>query len=367
MKIELENNITTVEQLSDALKLTDAEKEKCAEIIAKYPMMITPYYFSLIDPNDPNDPIRKMCVPSEAELFEEGSFDTSGEGSNTMQAGVQHKYTQTALILSTNICSMYCRHCFRKRLVGLSDTELNKQVDEASAYVRNHPEITNVLVSGGDSMMNSNAIIACYMEELCNIPTLDFVRFGSRVPVVYPMRIYEDEELLDLFAKYSKIKPLYFVTQFNHPREITEESARAVKALQERGVQVRNQTVLLHGVNDDPDVLGELIRALTRIEVVPYYIFQCRPVRGVKGHFQVPLHKGVEIIHKAEAKQNGFGRSVHYAMSHPRGKIEILGEQEEGKMLFKFHQNKYPEDAFRLFSADINEDSTWLDDELNAI
>lgn len=367
MKTELKNNITTVEELSDVLKLTDAEREKCEEIIAKYPMMITPYYFSLIDPEDPEDPIRKMCVPSEAELSMEGSFDTSGESSNTMQAGVQHKYTQTALILSTNVCSMYCRHCFRKRLVGLSDTELNKQVDEASAYVSAHPEITNVLVSGGDSLMNSNSIIARYLEELCKIKTLDFVRFGSRVPVTNPQRIYEDEELIDLFAQYAKIKPLYLVTQFNHPREITEESTRAVKALQDRGVHVRNQTVLLHGVNDDPEVLAELIRTLTRIEVVPYYIFQCRPVRGVKGHFQIPLRKGVEIIHKAKAKQNGFGRSVHYAMSHPRGKIEILGEQEEGKMLFKFHQNKYPEDAFRIFCEDIREDSTWLDDELNAI
>lgn len=364
---ELKNCITTAEQLCERLGLTDAEREKYEQIISQYPMMITPYYFSLIDPNDPNDPIARMSMPSEAELLEGGSFDTSGEGSNTKQEGVQHKYTQTALILSTHVCAMYCRHCFRKRLVGVSDAELNKQVNEAAAYVHSHPEITNVLISGGDSLMNPNHIIARYLEEFCGIPGLDFIRFGSRVPVTFPQRIYEDEALLDLFAKYGQIKPLYLITQFNHPREITPESIRAVHALQARGIQVRNQTVLLRGVNDDPAVLGELLRRLTRIEVVPYYIFQCRPVTGVKGHFQVPLKEGVRIVDAAKAMQNGIGKCVRFAMSHPRGKIEILGEAEEGKMLFKFHQNKYPEDASRIFCAEIDTESTWLDDSLQAI
>lgn len=364
---ELKNCITTAEQLYDKLKLPDTEREKYERIISQFPMMITPYYFSLIDPSDPNDPIARMCIPSEAELSRDGSFDTSGESSNTKQEGVQHKYSQTALILSTNVCAMYCRHCFRKRLVGLSDAELNKQVDEAAAYVRAHPEITNVLISGGDSLMNPNAIIARYLEEFSAIPSLDFIRFGSRVPVTFPQRIYEDEELLDLFARYASVKPLYLATQFNHPREITPKSVRAVRAFQSRGIQVRNQTVLLRGVNDDPAVLGELLRSLTRIEVVPYYIFQCRPVTGVKGRFQVPLRDGVKIVDGAKALQNGIGKGVRYAMSHPRGKIEILSEMEEGKMLFKFHQNKYPEDTSRLFTAAISGQETWLDEDLRAI
>ena len=364
---ELKNSITTAEQLCDRLKLPASEQERFEQIVSQFPMMITPYYFSLIDPNDPEDPIARMCIPSEAELAPEGSFDTSGEGSNTKQEGVQHKYTQTALILSTNVCAMYCRHCFRKRLVGLSDAELNKQVDEAAAYVRAHPEITNVLISGGDSLMTPNAIIRRYLAEFCEIPSLDLIRFGSRVPVTFPQRINEDEELLDLFAMYARVKPIYLVTQFNHPRELTPESVRAVQAFQKRGVQVRNQTVLLRGANDDPKVLGELLRGLTRIEVVPYYIFQCRPVTGVKGRFQVPLKDGVKIVDEAKAMQNGIGKGVRYAMSHPRGKIEILGETEDGKMLFKFHQNKYPEDASRIFLTEISDGSTWLDDTLHAI
>ena len=361
---ELKNCITTADQLCDALKLPDEERDKYRSIISRFPMMITPYYFSLIDLKDPEDPIAKMCIPSEEELLQEGSFDTSGESENTKWEGVQHKYRQTALILSTNVCAMYCRHCFRKRLVGLSDAELNKKVDEAAEYVHAHPEITNVLITGGDALMNPNAIIARYLKEFSAIENLDFIRFGSRVPVTFPKRIYEDEELLSLLSEYAGVKPLYVVTQFNHPREITEESIRAVKALQCRGIQVRNQTVLLRGVNDDPEVLGELLRGLTRIEVVPYYIFQCRPVTGVKGHFQVPLRQGVRIVDEAKALQNGIGKSVRYAMSHPLGKIEILGESEEGKMLFKFHQNKYPEDRSRIFSADIDDETTWLDTEL---
>jgi len=364
---ELSRCITNAGQLCEQLGLPEKEIGKYEQIISQYPMMIPPYYFSLIDQSDPDDPIARMCIPSEMELSMEGSFDTSGESSNTKQEGVQHKYRQTALILSTNVCAMYCRHCFRKRLVGLSDAELNKQVDEAAAYVHAHPEVTNVLITGGDSLMNPNHIIRRYLEEFSSIDGLDFIRFGSRVPVTFPQRITEDEELLELFAFYSGIKPVYLITQFNHPREITPEAVRAVRALQSRGIQVRNQTVLLRGVNDDSETLGMLLRGLTRLQIVPYYIFQCRPVTGVKGRFQVPLREGIRIVEDAKSMQNGIGKCVRYAMSHPRGKIEILGEPEEGRMLFKFHQCKYPEDTARIFMRCLTDEATWLDEELNGV
>lgn len=358
-------SITDAGELCRVLELPE-EYEKYERIVSQFPVRITPYYFSLIDLNDPHDPIARMSIPSDEELDVNGTFDTSGERSNTAQVGVQHKYKETAQILSTNVCAMYCRHCFRKRLVGLSDAELSKQVDVAAAYVKAHPEITNVLISGGDSLMNSNEIIRRYLEEFCAVPGLDFIRFGSRVPVTFPERIYEDEELLELFERYAGKKPIYLVTQFNHPREVTPESVRAVQALQECGIQVRNQTVLLRGVNDDAETLGLLLRRLTQNQIVPYYIFQCRPVTGVVGRFQVPLREGVRIVDGAKSMQNGIGKSVRYAMSHPRGKIEILGEIEAGRMLFKFHQNKYPEDTSRIFTADITDESTWLDENLLA-
>lgn len=364
---ELRNGIRTAEQLAPILGLSAEDTARYAEVIERFPMMITPYYLSLVDPKDPDDPIGRMCIPSLSEFDPGGSFDTSNEAGNTKLEGLQHKYSQTALLLSTNQCAMYCRHCFRKRLVGLSSEELNKRVDEAVSYVKDHPEITNVLVSGGDSLLNPNHIIERYLKELSAIDRLDFIRFGSRVPVTLPERIYDDQELLDLFAEYSKKKAVYLVTQFNHPRELTKEAAKAVRAMIERGVQVRNQTVLLKGVNDDGKVLGDLLSGLTRIGACPYYIFQCRPVTGVHGQFQVPLLDGIKIVDAAKSHQNGFGKSVRYAMSHPRGKIEIICELTPNTALFKFHQSKYAEDSAKVFTAPLSPTDTWLTDGLEGM
>lgn len=362
---ELKKGIRTAEQLAPVLGLTPEETARYAEVIERFPMMITPYYLSLVDTFDPNDPIARMCIPSISEFDPGGSFDTSGEASNTKMEGLQHKYQQTALLLSTNQCAMYCRHCFRKRMVGFSEEELNKRADEAAEYVKAHPEISNVLVSGGDSFMNPNHILERYLRELTAIEHVDFIRFGSRIPVTLPERIYDDAEFLDMFEKYSQKKALYLVTQFNHPRELTEEAAKAVRAMIDRGVQVRNQTVLLRGVNDNGETLGALLSGLTRIGACPYYIFQCRPVTGVHGRFQVPLLEGIRIVDAAKSRQNGFGKSVRYAMSHPLGKIEIVCELENGETLFKFHQSKYEENSARVFTRKLTLDDTWLDDDLN--
>lgn len=330
-------------------------------------MLITPYYLSLVNTNDPDDPIGKMCIPSLNEFDPGGSFDTSDEASNTKMDGLQHKYRQTVLLLSTNRCAMYCRHCFRKRMVGYSEAELNKRVDDVVEYVKKHHEVTNVLITGGDAFMNPNHILERYLKELTEIEHLDFIRFGSRVPVTFPKRIYDDQEFLDIFSKYAKRKTLYLVTQFNHPREITDQAIKAIQALISRGVQVRNQTVLLKGVNDDPKTLGALLAGLTRIGVVPYYIFQCLPVTGVKGRFQIPINEGMKIVDQAKSYQNGFGKAVRYVMSHPLGKIEIVCQLDNGGTLFKFHQNKYPSDQSRIFTRKLSKKDTWLDENLNGI
>ncbi len=363
-EVEYEKSIRTAAQLCSELGWPDSCVEKYQKIIDLYPMQITPYYLSLVDKDDPNDPIAKMCIPSGDEFDASGSFDTSDEGSNTKQEGIQHKYEQTALIMSSNVCAMYCRHCFRRRMVGLSDNELLKQLDDAVKYVRSHPEITNVLISGGDALMNHNSVIENYLQEFCSIDSLDFIRIGSRVPVSFPERIYDDPELLEIFARYAPKKSLYLMTQFNHPREVTAEATRAVKCFTNLGIQVRNQAVLLRGVNDDANTLGQLLRKLTEISVVPYYIFQCRPVSGVKSRFQVPFSKGNEIVEGAKARQNGLGKAVRFVMSHPRGKIEILGPDEHHRFIFKFHQNKFSEDQARIFTIENVGSSAWLDENL---
>lgn len=357
---ELYNNITEAEELKSILNLCDEEVIKLGNILEKYPMSITPYYLSLINFDDPNDPIKKMCIPSIEETDMNGSFDTSGEADNTIITGMQHKYKQTVIILSTNHCAMYCRHCFRKRLVGLSDEEIAKHFEEMLEYIKNHEEISNVLISGGDSLLNSNKKIEKFLQQLCDIPHIDLIRFGTRMPVVYPQRITKDNELKEILIKYGKRKQIYVVTQFNHPREVTKEAKESIMYLRDAGVIVKNQTVLLKGINDDSQVLGDLLRKITSIGIIPYYIFQCRPVKGVKNQFQVPLKKATDIVEGAKNLQNGQGKCFKFCMSTTRGKIEIVGKLDDDKILFKYHQAKYEEDRGRIFIEEIDENQTWI-------
>ncbi len=350
---------TRVDEIQDAIGMSDKDAERMKEIVVEYPMAVTDYYLSLIDPADAEDPIRKMCIPSLEEFSDEGEPDTSGETSNTVMLGVQHKYPFTALILSTNRCAMYCRHCFRKRMVGATEAEINRNFLATVDYVTKHEEINNILITGGDSFMLTNEMIEKYLETFTKVDHLDFIRFGTRIPVVFPDRVRKDSELQEIFRRYSKKKQIYIITQFNHPRELTEEAIDCVRIFREMGIIVRNQTVLLKGVNDDPEVLGDLLRKLTAAGVVPYYIFQCRPVKGVKNQFQVPLEDGARIVDAAKSVQNGQGKGIRYCMSLPEGKVEILGKFE-GKMLFKFHQAKSKENVSRIFTKKLEPGQCWI-------
>lgn len=362
----VQHTITEAAELRDLLHLSETEEKQMADILEKFPLRVPPYYLSLIDwDNADDDPIRKMCIPSIAETDLSGDLDTSGEGSNTVMKGLQHKYHATTLILSTQHCAMYCRHCFRKRLVGLSDQEeAGGDIAAFAEYVRNHPEISNVLVSGGDAFMNTNSVIQEYIDRFSEIGHLDLIRFGTRIPVVLPQRISDDPELLQILKDGCEKKQLYVVTQFNHPKEITSESIRAVKALMHSGVIVRNQTVLLRGINDDSQILGTLLRDLTKIGVLPYYIFQCRPVTAVKNQFTVPLLEGYDIVEGAKRLQNGQGKGVRYVMSHKTGKIEIIGKARDSSMIMKYHQAKGDRDAGRIFTIDLKEDQCWIDTDI---
>ena len=358
---ELANSICSVEQLANYVNLSSNEKEQLEQVIQIHPMRVSRYYLSLINWNDPNDPIRKMAVPSVEELNLEGVYDTSGEAENTKMPGLQHKYAETALILATNRCATYCRHCFRKRLVGLPTEEIVKRFEDAADYIAQHEEINNVLISGGDPLVLKNKIIKRFLEILTSIDHLSFIRFGSRTPVTLPNRL-SDPELLALFKKYSQMdKRLYVVTQFNHPREITPQSVNAVSKLINAGVLLSNQTVLLKGVNSDPETLATLMNSLVSIGVTPYYVFQCRPVKRVKTHFQVPVCEGVRIVEKAKANCNGHSKRFKYAMSHKTGKVEIIGIID-GKIYFKYHEAKNRENLGVMFKRRVDEKAGWLDD-----
>jgi len=360
-KEELEKSISSVKQLKRYVDLAPDEAKMLEKIIKVHPMRISPYYMSLIDWNDPDDPIRRMAVPSVEELSLEGIYDTSGETENTVSLGLQHKYAETALILATNQCAMYCRHCFRKRLVGLPNEETLQRFEDAAAYIAKHHEINNVLISGGDPLMLDSKIINRFLEVLDRIKHVKYIRIGSRVPVTLPARL-SDSKLLAILRKYSKSdKRLHIVTHFNHPQEITPQSIGAVNNLIEAGVLVSNQTVLLQGVNDNPGTIATLMDKLVTVGVMPYYLFQCRPVRRVKHQFQVPLCKGTRIVEKAKASCNGLSKRFKYIMSHVTGKIEVLGIMG-GEIYFKFHEAKNRSNLGAMFKCQVDEDAGWLDD-----
>jgi KamA family protein len=361
-KDTLQLNVDTVDELDEFIAMTAEDAVAFEAISEKFPISSTRYYLNLIDKSNPDDPIKKMCIPSANEFDLDGKFDTSGESQNTIMKGLQHKYSQTALLLSTNKCAMYCRHCFRKRIVGTSTQETLSFIKEAVSYIKTHPEINNVLITGGDSFLLSNHLIESYLKELIEIPHLDFIRFGTRTPVVFPERISTDPELLSILETYSKIKQIYVVTQFNHPREITIQAKEAIDLLSEHHIIVNNQTVLLKGVNDDPATLASLQNLLVKNGIVPYYIFQCRPVTGVKNQFQIPLEKAYEIVSNARKLMSGHARRTKFCMSHETGKIEIIG-QSDSNMIFKYHQSKYPENHDRIFSVNLKPNQAWLEPE----
>ncbi len=360
----IQNNVTDAEEVRDILDLSQEEYDHLQNETEMFPMSVTKYYLSLIDPDDPEDPIRKMAIPAGRAVILDGKLDTSGEYHNTKIRGLQHKYEQTALILTTSECAMYCRHCFRRRIVGTENDESTGDVNSAVAYIKDHPEISNVLLSGGDAFMMSTEKIEEWLEKLCTLDQLDFIRFGSRTPVTFPQRILKDEKLCEVIDKYSHKKQIYVITHFNHPRELTDESRTAVRMLKKANAVIKNQTVLLKGVNDDPKVMGELLKGLTEMGMTPHYIFQCRPVKGVKSIFQVPLEDGIEIVQKANAMQNGLGKTADYTMSHVTGKIRILGKQSDGKVVLQYKQAKDPSNIGKMFTGHLG-DRKWLPDDIS--
>ncbi|MFX1559033.1 MAG: KamA family radical SAM protein [Promethearchaeota archaeon] len=357
----LQESISTVDDLVEYLDMNETDRAVLEEICKDHPLRISRYYLSLIDKSDEEDPIRKLSIPLTHESYLEGSYDTSGEKSNTILPGLQHKYKQTAVILATNECAMYCRHCFRRRLVGIETNEVIRDIQSAVEYIENHKEINNVLITGGDPFVLPNSRIEEFLAALTEIDHLDFIRFGTRVPVTFPRRIISDNRLREILKSYNNKTRLYVVTQFNHPREITEESIQACRRLQEIGITIGNQTVLLQGVNDDSDIMAQLQRGLVRIGVIPYYVFQCRPVKRVKKHFQVPLYEACRIIKETRTKLDGHAKRFRFIMSHPTGKVEILGVNN-GQFLFKYHQAKDPSNIGTIFSKPVDKTSTWLDD-----
>lgn len=359
---ELKNNIQTVEDLRAHIPIADTQVEDIRRIVQLHPMSVTRYYMSLIDKENPGDPLMKMINPTVCELNLDGSYDTSGEEENTVLPGVQHKYASTVLITTTNQCAAYCRYCFRKRVVGHGELDVVSIVRSSLEYLRNHPEVYNLLISGGDPLTLPTESLRAILEELRSVDTLLFIRFGTKTPVVLPQRITEDPDLVRLLADFSsQQRQIYIVTHFNHPRELSPEAVAAVTMLREAGLVVNNQTVLMRGVNDDPEVLAELMRRCVSHGINPYYVFQCRPVKRVKKHFQLPLSEGLEIVEQAKVALDGHAKRFKYIMSHLTGKVEIVGRIGD-EIYLKYHQAKDAVNVGRFFKRRLTPNAGWLDE-----
>jgi lysine 2,3-aminomutase len=320
-----QNAIRSVRQLRKLLKFTSEELEAIGSLEAHYKLAIPPYYFSLINPDDPNDPIRLQSVTSPLEMRNDSGYeleDPLEEDKDMPVPGLTHRYPDRALLITTHVCTMYCRFCTRKRATmvrgGWDAVSHNDQ--RMIDYVRDHPEIRDVIVSGGDPLTLPGPKLRFFLENLAAIPHVDVIRIGTRVPVTLPQKLY-DRELIDLLASAEKV---WIQTHFNHPREVTPEAARVCKALLQAGMPVNNHTVLLKGINDSLETMRQLMRALLRIKVRPYYLFHCDPVIGA-GHFRTSVWKGLEIMEGLRGHMSGLGIPTYVVDSpHGGGKIPLM-------------------------------------------
>jgi lysine 2,3-aminomutase len=302
-KWQVANRIETVDELKKYIPLTKEEEEGAKECLKALRMAITPYYLSLIDPNDPNDPIRKQAVPTAKELHksEADLLDPLHEDTDSPVPGLTHRYPDRVLLLITDQCSMYCRHCTRRRFAGHTDKAMPMdRIEKAIEYIAKTPQVRDVLLSGGDALLVSDDKLEYIIKKLTEIPHVEIVRIGSRTPVVLPQRI--TSELCNMLKKYH---PIWLNTHFNHSNEITEESSSACDRLADAGIPLGNQSVLLRGVNDCVHVMKKLVNDLVKIRVRPYYIYVCDLSMGLE-HFRTPVSKGIEIIEGLRGHTSGF-------------------------------------------------------------
>jgi lysine 2,3-aminomutase len=315
------NRIRTPQQLLAAFP-TLAGSPDVASVMAKYPMAITPYYASLIRSADSCDPIFQMCVPQAEELIDPPFLtpDPLEECRDMPVPGMVHRYPDRALVIATTMCSTYCRHCTRKRIAGTRETSITKRrLEQIAVYLREHPQISDVIVSGGDPLTMSTEHLEMVLSTLRAVPSVQIIRIGSRVPVVLPMRI--TDELCQMLRKYH---PVWINTHFNHPQELTPESMEACRRLADAGVPLGNQSVLLRGINDDPHIIEQLCRGLVRNRVRPYYMYQCDLVRGVE-HFRTPVTRGMEIMEYLRGRLSGLAIPTFVIDApHGGGKIPVL-------------------------------------------
>ena len=359
-KTKAPNRVKYVRRLEDVEQLSTDERERLQPVSDEFVFRANDYYLGLIDWNDPDDPIRQLIIPREEELVDWGKLDASDEASVTVARGVQHKYVDTVLLLCNEVCGAYCRYCFRKRLFMDDNNEATNNVSEGIQYISEHPEVTNVLLTGGDPLLMSTRRIVDIFEALRAIPHVRIIRLGSKMPAFDPWRVLRDPDLQEAFRKYSTPEQrIYLMAHFDHPRELTDDAVAGIDACIRNGVICVNQCPLIKGVNDDPEVLAELYSKLSYIGCPPYYLFQGRPTAGNEP-YEVPIVRGWNIFQEAIRHGSGLARRARFCLSHSTGKVEVQAI-DASHIYFRYHQAKHPEDLGRFFICRRDDNAYWLD------
>ena len=335
-------------------------RERLEPVTQEYVFRANNYYLTLIDWDDPDDPIRQLIIPREEELRDWGKLDASNEQSVTVAHGVQHKYIDTVLLLCNEVCGAYCRYCFRKRLFMDDNDEVTNDVSAGLAYIADHPEVTNVLLTGGDPLLMSTRRLVEIFDALRGIEHVQIIRIGSKMPAFDPWRVQRDEELQAAFRKYSTPQQrIYLMAHFDHPRELTPEAIDGIDTCIRNGVICVNQCPMIRGINDDPYTLAEMYEKLSFIGCPPYYLFQGRPTAGNEP-YEVPMVEGWQIFQRALSLGSGLARRARFVMSHESGKVEILGVDDD-HIYLRYHQAKNPDDLGRFFVRKRDDQAYWLD------
>jgi len=346
---QLRNRVRDVQSLEKMFPLSDDERQAFNGASVSLPLAITPYYLSLIDPINPLQPLRRMAVPSVWEHFRSigEEDDPLHEDATSPVPGIVHRYPDRVLFLVANACSTYCRYCTRSRIVGRrenSDT-IDARWRQGIAYIASHPEIRDVLLSGGDPLTLADEQLEWLLSNLRQIPHLEIIRIGTKAPAVLPMRI--TPALVRMLRRYH---PLWLSIHMAHPDELTQDAARACERLADAGIPLGSQTVLLAGINDDIETMARLFQGLLKIRVKPYYLYQCDPIFG-SAHFRTPIAKGIEIIKGLRGFTSGYAVPV-YVIDAPGGggKVPLLPEyivgREDGYLLLRNYEGRlfrYPD------------------------
>lgn len=361
---QLKNSVKSLAQLEEHLVLSDEERAGVLLSGNKLAMSITPHFFNLIHPTDPNCPIRRQVVPRIEETWDDPTemADPCGEDSHMPVPGLVHRYPDRVLFLVTDRCASYCRYCTRSRVVsGVGEQELHTEFEAAFRYLEEHTEVRDVLLSGGDALLLSDNKLESILKRLRAIPHIEFLRIGSRVPIFLPQRI--TPALCEMLAKYH---PLFMSVHVNHPRELTTEVRAGLERLANHGIPLGNQSVLLRGVNDDPEIMKSLVQKLLMCRVRPYYLYQCDLIQG-SSHLRASVRKGIEIIENLRGHTTGYA-VPQFVIDAPGGggKVPVNPDyvlvKDEQRTIIRNYEGKrfeYPEPE--------TSSSKWYDDVTNRL